>query len=400
MSTDPTTKSLHAFRSLYGREPEILVRAPGRVNLIGDHVDYAGGMVMPIAIELQTVIALARQDGRSTTGSRFHSVDLERTETIDLGTPVPALPRDSKGSFVNYVIGPIEQIRSKGHVIPAMDMTIASSIPMGGGLSSSAALEVGVILAMRTLLGAPSNPLEIALEAQQAEHDHAGTPCGIMDMYVSAAARSGHASLIDCRTNELRHVKMPDEEDAIVLITDTTVRHTLNDGAYSRRREACEKALESMGGSYLSEATVDAIAGSALSDEVARRARHVVEETERVRRFAHALERKDLEEAGALMFESHESLTSLYEVSCPELDLLVNVAEGWRGKGVHGSRMTGGGFGGCTVTLCRPDAVDGITHAFEKAFEEAFARKPVFHVSRAAAGASILEPEGSASPKV
>ena len=389
MNEHPTSRAIESFVRTFGRTPELVVRAPGRVNLIGDHVDYAGGLVMPIAIELHASVAISRNQDDRRQVSTFHSTDLDRSVEIDLRDPVEARPASEPSSFINYISGPIEQLRTSGLEIPQMDLVIASSIPMGGGLSSSAALEVGTILAIRTLLGSPATPLEIALEAQRAEHLQAGTPCGIMDMYVSAAAAAGSACLIDCATNQLRQIPMPREEDAVVLITDTRTRHALSDGAYASRRRDCEEAARLIGVGLLAEASLEQLDATPLPDVVGCRARHVIEETARVRRFAAALEAQDLTAAGELMFESHRSLDTLFEVSCPELNLLVETALELREHGLHGSRMTGGGFGGCTVSLCRPEALDFVMKTLASRFESTFGHAPVFHVSRAAQGASV-----------
>jgi galactokinase len=292
---------------------------------------------------------------------------------------------------VNYVRGPIEQLRTTGLVIPQLSMTIASSIPMGGGLSSSAALEVAILLGVRDLLEQPAEPLAIALEAQEAEHAYAGTPCGIMDMYVSAAARAGNACLIDCATNALTLVPMPSEEQAIVLITDTATRHELSTGAYAERRRDCEEAARILGVSLLGQASIDDVRNAALPDAIAPRARHVVEEIQRVLDFAEVIRNGDLAAAGTLMFESHESLRTLFEVSCPELDLLVDIAKSLSGKGVFGCRMTGGGFGGCTVTLCTREAVPALMDAFEKGFSDRFGRDAPSFATRAADGARVID---------
>lgn len=365
--------------------------APGRVNLIGDHVDYAGGLVMPIAIECTTAVAIGRSPETSDGTSRVFAADLDEECEVDFRKIQAPKPPGTPDAFLNYITGPIEQIRNCGQSIPRMEMVIASSVPMGGGLSSSAALEVAVLLGVRTLLGCKTLPLELALEAQRAEHEQAGTPCGIMDMYVSAAACSGHACMIDCMTNELRQVSMPPTDAAVVLVTDTRTRHELNDGAYANRRRECEEAASIMGVDLLGQASVLQVQDSKLPGVIGSRARHVVEEIQRVRRFAEALESRDLETAGEAMFASHASLRDLYEVSCPELDLLVETASTYRDRGVYGSRMTGGGFGGCTVTLCSREAVDDLQTAFMNDFKNEFGREPDSFITGAGAGAHVIQ---------
>jgi len=385
---DPASNARTEFRNRFGSDPTMMVTAPGRVNLIGDHVDYAGGLVLPIAIERATVIAMSPIP--NATDSIIQALDLDMTVETDITRPKDPEPPASSDAFLNYIRGPIEQLRSAGMDIPQVAMAISSSIPMGGGLSSSAALEIATLLGMRTLLGETATPLEMALEAQRAEHDYAGTPCGIMDMYVSAAAQEGMACLIDCKTNEIELVTMPDEEDAIVLIADTRTRHELSSGAYAERRKSCEEAARTLGIDLLGDATISEVKQAALPGTTEQRALHVVEEIDRVRRFKEALVSGDLETAGTLMFESHASLRDKFEVSCPELDLLVEIALDHRGDGVLGSRMTGGGFGGCTVTLCNRNAVPGLIGAFEEALQSEFGKSPSCFATRAAQGAHVI----------
>ena len=243
----PASSAKKTYDRRFGRSPELIAIAPGRVNLIGDHVDYAGGLVMPMAIDCCTAVAVGRDPEATDEPSVIVAADLDVECKIDLGEIQSPRQPGTPDAFLNYVTGPLEQIRKAGVSLPRMDLVIASSVPMGGGLSSSAALEIAVLLAVRTLLERKTSPLELALEAQRAEHEQAGTPCGIMDMYVSAAARPGHACMIDCMTNELRQVRMPPEDEAVVMVTDTRTRHELNDGAYATRREQCEEAARMLG---------------------------------------------------------------------------------------------------------------------------------------------------------
>ncbi|MDG2031262.1 MAG: galactokinase [Phycisphaerales bacterium] len=386
----PASSAKKTYDRRFGRSPELIAIAPGRVNLIGDHVDYAGGLVMPMAIDCCTAVAVGRDPEATDEPSVIVAADLDVECKIDLGEIQSPRQPGTPDAFLNYVTGPLEQIRKAGVSLPRMDLVIASSVPMGGGLSSSAALEIAVLLAVRTLLERKTSPLELALEAQRAEHEQAGTPCGIMDMYVSAAARPGHACMIDCMTNELRQVRMPPEDEAVVMVTDTRTRHELNDGAYATRREQCEEAARMLGVDLLGQASIAQVHEAGLPGTIDSRARHVVEEIARVLDFAGALERGDLETAGDTMFSSHDSLRDLYEVSCPELDLLVETARDHRGRGVYGSRMTGGGFGGCTVTLCRKEFVDELETAFRTAFQDAFGHEPESFITSAGAGAHVM----------
>ena len=391
MEHDPVRQTRSAFHDQFGTDPELVVQAPGRVNLIGDHVDYAGGLVLPIAIERSTAIAITDiTDTTNEAESVIHALDLNKTITTDFSQPQPPEAQGAPTSFLNYIRGPIEQLRRKGFNIGQFHMTIASSIPMGGGLSSSAALEVAVLLGIRSLAGQPTDPKTLALEAQAAEHEYAGTPCGIMDMYVSAAAQSGNACLIDCTTNELTLVQMPPEDEAIILVTDTQTRHELNTGAYAERRNSCEEAAKVLQVELLGHATTEDVSHANLPSDIHKRARHVVEEIQRVRDFSKTIQSGDLATAGQLMFESHHSLRDQFEVSCPELDHLVATAQTLTEHGVYGSRMTGGGFGGCTVTLCTPESVAAITETFETSFYDRFGKRPTFFATRPADGARVI----------
>jgi galactokinase len=273
--------------------------------------------------------------------------------------------------------------------LPEVNLVVASDVPMGGGLSSSAALEVAVLLAMRELLGERTDSLTLALEAQRAEHDFAGTPCGIMDMYVSAAAQANNACLIDCRDNSLAQVRVPSENDVVFLVTDTQTRHALADGAYAERRQACEAAAQALGECHLAENTIEKINRSSLDDTQRDAALHVVGETNRVRAFAAALADGELATAGTLMFESHESLATLFNVSCAELDLLVDTARGLTDAGVFGARMTGGGFGGSTITLCKPEAAAQVADHYATQFAKTFGTDCISFSTRPAAGARV-----------
>lgn len=378
MKNDPETRVNHTFRELEGRPPQCVTRAPGRVNLIGDHVDYAGGLVLPIAIERATTVAIGTNPDED--GFLVELLDLERSLHLD---------RDDletmDGTELDYIRGPLQQLHRSGLTPPGLRLVVASDIPIGAGLSSSAALQVAVLIGVRRLLGAGTDPLEVALEAQRSEHA-IGTPCGLMDMYVSAAARPDHACLIDCSTNGLRQVPLPASRDAVFIITDTGVRHDLRDGGYAQRRAECEQAASLLGIGLLGEADEARVERAGLPEPMNRRARHVTSEIRRVGAFAEAVEGGDLEAAGNLMFESHDSLRDDFEVSCPELDLVVETARSMTGS-IHGSRMTGGGFGGCTVTLCDPGRETDFLDAVDEAFRHRFGRTPRSIRSAAAAGA-------------
>ena len=379
MSETAAERVGQTFQRDEGTPPKVLSIAPGRVNLIGDHVDYTGGLVMPIAIDRNTAVAIGPHAGDQEIVVDFLDLDDRNGLVIDSA-------KEMDGTDLDYIRGPLLQLEAMGLEIPPLRLTISSTVPMGAGLSSSAALQVAVLLGIRTYLDKPVSPLELALEAQRSEHS-IGTPCGLMDMYVSAAARSGHACLIDCSCNELSQVPVPPEEEAVFIITDTKVRHDLRDGGYAQRRAECEQSAELLGHARLSEATLGALEDADLPTPLHRRARHVLSESLRVRTFADALEEGDLTRAGQAMFRSHQSLKDDFEVSCPELDLIVETAGSMREAGIHGSRMTGGGFGGSTITMCRPEAEAGFRERISEVFASRFGHQPESIRTSAADGA-------------
>ena len=370
--------------------PEVIVRAPGRVNLIGEHIDYNGGSVLPIAIDHATIVAAGRSDadGRSLD---VNALDVGRRNVIeDLMSHRPR-GHDSEDGHLEYIIGPLKILLEKGIDPCPMNCTISSDIPIGAGLSSSAALEVGMLLAARTLADQPATSVTLAEEAMESEHRFAGTPCGIMDMFVSAAARAGHACLIDCLRRTCRQIRLPDPDRLRIVITDTGVRHALADGAYADRRHACEASARRLGVGSLSEIEASEFDEQALPPDIRSRARHVITEIDRVDRFVEALEEDDLDRAGTILSASHRSLRDDFEVSCPELDFTVTVADALLGTGVHGSRMTGGGFGGCVVSLCHPRAVETFRSTLTPAYESRFGRRPRIFETDAGPGAALLD---------
>uniref|UniRef100_A0A674HUR3 Galactokinase n=1 Tax=Taeniopygia guttata TaxID=59729 RepID=A0A674HUR3_TAEGU len=344
-----------AHEAAFGKAAVLAAWAPGRVNLIGEHTDYNGGFVLPMALQLGTVlVGSPTQDG--TISIVTTSAEADEPRRVQFLAPragsslSPGLPR-----WANYVKGVIQHYR--GGPVPGFSAVMASDIPLGGGLSSSAALEVATYTFLQQLCPDDGDLVAKALACQKAEHTFAGMPCGIMDQFISVMGREGHALLIDCRSLETVLVPLSDASLA-VLITNSNVRHTLTGSEYPARRRQCEEAAAALGKASLRDATLAELeeARSRLGDEVFRRARHVIGEIARTAQAAQALQHRDYRTFGRLMVESHNSLRDDYEVSCPELDELVAAA--LEVDGVYGSRMTGGGFGGCTVTLLEAGAAD------------------------------------------
>ncbi len=351
-----------------------IFRAPGRVNLIGEHTDYNQGLVLPVALDLDCrVTAVSTSSGRLTA----RSLDLDAECSWDLRR------FERRGNWSDYVAGVAVGLGKLGVSIPPADLEIRSSVPIGAGLASSAALEVAVALALGSLAGARIPPVELALACQRAENDFVGMRCGVMDQFVAALGRAGHALLIDCRS--LEHWLAPLPAGCELVIVNTMVRHELASSEYNIRREQCEQAAALLG-CPLRDATLAHT--ERLPEPARRRARHVISENGRVERFVAACQAGDLEEAGRLMYASHASLRDDYQVSCPELDFLV---EGSRAlPGVIGSRMTGGGFGGCTVNLVRPACVPDFSKRISAVYRERFGVEPAVYHCGTASGASEL----------
>jgi len=359
------------FRAHFGREPELAVRAPGRVNLIGEHTDYCEGLVLPCAIDRATWVAAARRDD-----GRVRAVS-EGYAPAEFAAAAPA----RRGDWVDYVQGPFFALRERGLAPPGVDLAIASDVPPEAGLSSSAALEVAVAAALREAGGFALSARELAEIAHRAENGFVGVQCGIMDQYASALGRRGHALRIDCRSLEVEAI--PIGASVGLLLVHSGVRRQLAAGAYGERVAECRAALEQARAAGvapgaralrdLSPADLPALA-RALEPVPLRRARHVITENARVDAFAASLRRGDLGAAGALLREAMASLRDDFAVSTPELDFLCEVGDAQ--PGCFGSRLTGAGFGGCTLHLVAPAAADRVAAAIAEAFAARFSRRP------------------------
>jgi galactokinase len=375
------------FAKSYGRQPVWIAAAPGRVNIIGEHTDYNDGFVFPMAIDRYTVIAAAPAAGnkitlRTTTG--------DAPVTIDLGQPLKPAP---KGTWYNYPLGVIAGFAARKAKLTGFDALIHSTVPLGGGLSSSAALEVSTATLLEAITGLKLDPVDKALVAQKAEHEYAGMPCGIMDQFISAMGKENHVLLLDCRTCKTQLVPLSDPSVA-VLIVNTNVKHALTGGGYAKRREQCEEAAKILGIKALRDATASMLEQnkSKLDPVVYRRARHVIGEIERTTHAAEGIRASNWTTVGQLMYASHFSLKDDYEVSCAELDVVVDIAQsiGTAG-GVIGCRMTGGGFGGCAVALVKADKIDAISARIASEYEKRTKIKPTLFSSRPAAGTTLLK---------
>ncbi len=378
------------FEHLFGPGGKVhVVRAPGRVNLIGEHTDYNDGFVFPMAIEPEMRIACRmREDAAVRIASTLFPdqiVEFAVDQPINRGEP----------TWANYVRGVAAELLGAGIRLSGMDALVTNTLPMGGGLSSSAALEVSTALAFLAPAELKLDPMRLALICQKAEHEYALVPCGIMDQMLVVSARAGHATLYDCRNHTRQFVPI-DANEARIVICNTMVSHELSGGEYAKRRRQCETAVEyfkkeNPSITALRDVTMKQVeaAGGKLDDLILRRARHVVGENARTVEAATALGQRKYERAGELMVKSHASLRDDYEVSCRELDFLAD--EAMKVKGVYGARMTGGGFGGCIVALVQPRAAESLETHLTQAYGKQFNIKPTIFSTVPAAGASMVE---------
>jgi galactokinase len=363
------------FRAVYpASETPQVWRAPGRVNLIGEHTDYNLGLVLPMAIDLECFVATApSHDG----WLRVFSEQLSEGAQWRVGDIPAAIPR---GRWDDRILGIAWQLTRQGIAIEPRNIFISSTIPLGAGLSSSAALGVATALA----LGGPRSPLETAQLARAAETDFVGVPCGIMDQFASANGQAGAAILLDCRSLESRPVKLP--EELAIVTANSMIRHELSQSAYRTRVAECAEAARQLGVGNLRDATFQQL--DTLTGTLLKRARHVVTENARVEAFALAAASGDACEMGRLVTESHWSLRDDYEVSCAELDFLVETA--LTVPGVLGARITGGGFGGSTVNLLHRTAVNSVCDALVSRYRELWGHTPELHQCVASEGASRM----------
>ncbi|MBZ5665378.1 MAG: galactokinase [Acidobacteriia bacterium] len=383
---DSTDLMRRSFVERFGGSPRIY-RAPGRVNLIGEHTDYNDGFVMPAAIGFHTRIAIApRSDRKLVVYSENYSDQVE----FDLDH----LPAKCAGHWSDYVVGVVKMLVHAGKELRGAHLLVDGNVPQGAGLSSSASIEVAVGYALLDLAnpaieGESLDRTKLALLCQRAENEFVGARCGIMDQFVSSHGERGKALLLDCRSLKYRQLPLPD--GVALAVCNTMVKHSIAQGEYNQRRAECEAGVRGLSkhlpnARALRDVTPEALEayGEELPDVVRRRCRHVIGENARVLQAASALEIGDLAAFGKLMRESHRSLRDDFEVSCAELDLMVELAE--QVEGVYGTRMTGGGFGGCTITLVRADCVEAFQQTVRQGYERGTGCRPEIYVCSAADG--------------
>lgn len=374
--TAPHRQVVAQFETSYGRPPAIVVAAPGRVNLIGEHTDYNEGYVLPVAVDRYVFVAAGPRKDRKVS---LRALNLGEGDAFSLDE----IERGERG-WSNYARGVAWEMERAGHRLQGLEALIWGDLPMKSGLGSSAALEVAVAYTFQQLAGLQIRPLDLALLCQRAENEFVGLRCGLMDQLAVIWGKEGHALLVDCRS--LTHEPIPIPQEVSVVVTDTKKDRGLPDSPYNARRRECEEGARLLGIPSLRDISLSEFQKreGELPPLIRRRVRHVVSENQRTLEAAEALKGGDLEAIGRLMYDSHYSLRHDFEASCPELDVLVEAAR--KVSGVYGSRLTGAGFGGCTVSLVPQEAVPEFQALVVKEYEKATAREPATYVFRAAQG--------------
>ncbi len=369
-----------------------MARAPGRVNLLGEHVDYNDGFVLPAAIDRATYVAFSAQNADMSVWA----ADFQQRADFLLSTLAEKKATDGSplSGWARYPAGVAWALAEHGEPVRGLQAAFASDVPRGAGLSSSASVELAFATAWKSLGGWELPPMQLALLCQRAENRYVGVNCGIMDQFASACGQGDRLLLLDCRTLEYRLLPLPESVD--IVIADTTVRHSHVTGAYNQRRAACEEAVRLLhqkmpGIRALRDVSVEEFNRYAgiLPPEIEKRARHVVDEINRTLRAVQLLEAGDLVGFGHAMNACHASLRDLYEVSCPEADIMVRIAQSL--EGCYGARITGGGFGGCTVNLVARESSDAFVRHLGPAYESETALHPEIYVCKASAGAGLVD---------
>lgn len=370
----------------FSQEPSILVSSPGRINLIGEHTDYNNGFVLPAAIDKNMHLAISRREDNKL---RFYASDFQDLYEGNLANLVK-----SAKFWPNYINGVIRELVDAGFQLSGLDLVVGGDIPAGAGLSSSAALECSVVFALNELFDLGLSRMDMVRIARAAENNFVGLQCGIMDMFASVFGKKDHAILLDCRS--LKHEYIPlDFHQHAILLMDTRVKHSLASGEYNVRREQCEMGVKALRKVYpqvqslrdANRAMIEYSLKDRVPDLVYHRCKYVVEENLRLQVGCEALKRNDLVSFGKKMFASHIGLSKLYDVSCPELDYLVELAK--EEHAIVGARMMGGGFGGCTINIIRKTYINEVVERMSKAFRQRFATDPLAYICNISEGTHL-----------
>lgn len=363
MSKKIVKKVFEKFINSFEGDP-IMVFAPGRINLIGEHTDYNDGFAFPAAINKGIAVAVAKSN---TSSSKIMALDKKEAYKFNLSEVKPL----ENGGWRNYILGVVGEIQKSGIVLGNFNMVFSGNIPGGAGMSSSAALENSVAFALNELFDLQLSKKQMILISQKAEHNYAGVKCGIMDQYASMFGEKGSALLLDCRTVTSKPFKV-DFKDYKLILINTNVKHDLSESAYNNRRAVCERVSEMLNISALRDASKESLQAieSDISEDDYQKALYVIQENNRVLSFIEAAEKDDILSLGKLLFQSHEGLRTQYKVSCDELDFLVGFAKEY--NGVIGARMMGGGFGGCTINLVHKSVLEDFEQKVSKKYRKEF----------------------------
>ena len=387
MTDDRIEMLLSGFKEHFGSEPEALMRAPGRVNLIGEHTDYNDGFVLPVAIDRDIMVASRSRDDALV---RIYSLDFNALTEFSLND----ISHDSENAWSNYPRGVAHFLKEEGYELRGMEAVVTGNVPLEAGLSSSAAMEVVMAMTFEKITGLEIDPVKMALICQKAENQFVGVNCGIMDQFVSRMGKKDHALLLDCRELEFDLIPL-NLEGVKIVVCNTSVKRGLLDSEYNKRRSECERGVKILddflpGIRALRDVDVDDFQKyhHHLPETTEKRCGYIVRENVRVLESVQAFEEGDLIRFGILMNESHIGLRDEYEVSCPELDAMVEIA--WSTDGVIGSRMTGAGFGGCTVTLVAEDSLEDLVSKVNKEYPERTGLQPEIYICTAEDGAGSL----------
>lgn len=381
-----------AFKEIFDTEP-MLVKSPGRINIIGEHADYNGGLVMPAAINKAVYVAISKRED-----SEIHLFSESYQEKY-IGN-INDVKKSDK-AWANYILGVVDGFLKRNLSVAGFNLYIYGDVPLGAGLSSSAAIECATAFALAQLNELSVASMDLALIAQKAEHEFAGVNCGIMDQFASVFGKENYAMMLDCRS--LAHEYIPLKLDGYKLVLlNTNVKHSLSDSAYNDRRAQCEQGVAWVKAYHPAVEFLRDVSEEMLlthvqpkNNETYTKCSFVVAEIERVKKAAKALKEGDLKALGQLMFETHEGLSKAYEVSCKELDFLVDQVKGL--DDVLGARMMGGGFGGCTINIVKDEAIEGLIETVSKAYQEQFGLSLSAYVVQTGNGSQTIEPTGIAS---
>ena len=375
------------FTKHFGYTPALMTKSPGRINLIGEHTDYNLGFVLPAAIDLCAYVAVAKRDD---TVIRLFAKDLEEKYEIDLHSLVPV-----ENHWSSYVLGVVDQLLKSGKSLTGFDLVLTCDVPIGAGMSSSAAVESATAFALNELFGLNLERLDLVRLAQKAENEFVGVKCGIMDMFASVMGREAQVIQLDCRDLSYQYFPLNLEDYKIVLF-DTGVKHSLAGGEYNLRRQQCEQGVAALQQRFHTVQSLRDVELSMLDDEfktsvtdiVYKRCQYVIEENIRLEQGCALLLQNDIKGFGDKMYGSHKGLSELYEVSCKELDFLVSLAK--EEESIAGARMMGGGFGGCTINLVKADAVQDLYDRFSQAYESTMGKELKMYVTVPSTGAELI----------